>query len=187
MQDDLDKALEVLMNGGTILYPTDTLWGIGCDATNAKAIGKVHKIKRRTPQKPMILLAENVDMLRRYVEKVPEIAIELMESYKSPITIVYEKARNLPKNLIPYDGTIAIRIPRNDFCLQLLNRLGKPITSTSANISGDPSPVSFSKINPEIKKAVDYICTTAQLVVNTPKPSTVIKVSEDGQMQIIRS
>ena len=135
----------------------------------------------------MILLAENVSMIRNYVENLPEIALEVLDSYKEPLTIIYEKARNLPRNLVPDDGTIAIRIPRNDFCLQLIRMLGKPITSTSANISGDPSPVAFGKISNEIKDAVDYICNTNQTVLNSPKPSTIIKILDDGQMTIIRS
>ncbi len=187
MQEDLSKAIEVLRNGGTILYPTDTIWGIGCDATNAKAINKIYKIKVRSPQKSLILLAENASMIKEYLENLPEIALEVLDTYKEPLTIIYEKARNLPRNLVPDDGTIAIRVPRDEFCLQLIRLLGKPITSTSANVSGDPSPVSFSKVSSEIKEAVDYICTTNQTVVNSPKPSTIIKINDDGQMNIIRS
>ncbi len=187
MQEDLNKAIEVLRKGGTILYPTDTIWGIGCDATNAKAISKIYKIKFRTPQKSLILLAENVAMIKEYVKNLPEIALEVLGSYKEPLTIIYEKARNLPRNLVPDDGTIAIRIPRNEFCLQLIRALGKPITSTSANMSGDISPFTFSKVSEEIKEGVDYICTTNQTVVNTPKASTIIKIFDDGQMTIIRS
>ncbi len=187
MHDDINKAVEVLRNGGTILYPTDTIWGIGCDATNARAISKVYKIKFRSPQKPMILLAESVTMIGHYVENLPEIALEVLESYKEPITVVYEKARNLPRNLVPKDGTIAIRIPRDEFCLQLIKLLGKPIISTSANMSGDPSPVSFSKISSKIKDAVDYICTAKYTEIKTPKPSTIIRIQDDGQMHIIRS
>lgn len=187
MHEDISKAIEVLRNGGTILYPTDTIWGIGCDATNARAISKIHKIKYRSPGKPMILLAENAAMIERYVENLPEIALEVLQSYHEPLTVVYEKARNLPRNMIPEDGTVAIRIPRDEFCLQLIKLLGKPITSTSANISGDPSPVSFNKINSQIKEAVDYICTTNKTVINTPKLSTIIKINDDGQMHIIRS
>lgn len=187
MQEDLSKALEVLRSGGTILYPTDTIWGIGCDATNAKAINKIYKIKVRSPQKSLILLAENATMIKEYLENLPEIALEVLDTFKEPLTIIYEKARNLPRNLVPDDGTIAIRVPRDEFCLQLIRLLGKPITSTSANISGDPSPVSFSKVSNEIKEAVDYICTTNQTVVNSPKPSAIIKINDDGQMNIIRS
>jgi L-threonylcarbamoyladenylate synthase len=187
MQVDLDKAIEVLQSGGTILYPTDTIWGLGCDATNSKAVNKIFKIKLRPVSKSLIILAENIDMIRKYVEKVPEIAIEMIESYKGSLTIIYEGARNLPKSLIAADGTIAIRIPDQKFCLNLIHGLGKPIVSTSANYSGEPPSISFSKINPKIKEAVDYVCTTDQAVFNSSKPSTIIRVQEDGQIQIIRS
>jgi L-threonylcarbamoyladenylate synthase len=187
MQEDLDKAIEVLQSGGTILYPTDTIWAIGCDATNQKAVNKIYKIKFRQASKSLIIFAENIDMIKQYVVKVPDVAVEMIESYKGALTIIYENARNLPKNLVPEDGTIAIRIPDQKFCLQLLNRLGKPITSTSANFSGEPSPISFSKINTGIKEAVDYVCLTDQSVFNSSKPSAIIRVQEDGQIQIIRS
>ncbi len=187
MQDDLKKALEVLKNGGTILYPTDTIWGIGCDATHPKAIDKVYKIKFRTTQKSLIILTDSLNMIEKYVDDVPDIAKELVESYKDPLTIIYSNARKLPKSLIPSDGSIAIRIPKDEFCIKLIGMLGKPIVSTSANLSGDPSPISFSKISSKIKEAVDYICTTNQLRVNTIKPSTILKVTHDGQIQILRN
>ncbi len=187
MDHDLEKALEVLQKGGTILYPTDTIWGIGCDATNSRAVDKIYRIKFRKPQKSLILLASSVEMIERYVNHMPEVALELVNSFKDPLTIIYENARNLPKNLVPDDNTIAIRIPQNDFCKKLVSMFGKPITSTSANISGDPAPLTFSKINPRIKEAVDYICSTNQDIINIPKPSTIIKLSKDGQIQIIRS
>jgi L-threonylcarbamoyladenylate synthase len=187
MQDDLKKALEVLQNGGTILYATDTIWGIGCDATNAKAIEKIYKIKFRTAEKSLIILADSMNMIEKYVAEIPELAKELVVSYKAPLTIIYNKARKLPKNLVPKDGTIAIRIPKDEFCIKLIGMLGKPITSTSANLSGDPNPLTFSKVSPKIKEAVDYICTTNQLRVDTVKPSTILKVNTDGQIQILRN
>lgn len=187
MQEDLKKALEVLESGGSILYPTDTIWGMGCDATNARAISKIYKIKFRKMEKSLILLANSIEMIRDYVEKVPDIAVELIDSYKGPLTLIYDNARNLPKNLIPDNGTIAIRIPKHEFCLHLINQLGKPITSTSANLSGDVTPISFSRIQKSIIDSVDYVCKTDQGIFQTAKPSTIIKVSEDGNMQIIRS
>ena len=187
MEDDLKKALEVLQNGGTILYPTDTIWGIGCDATNSKAIDKIYKIKFRTAEKSLIILADSINMIEKYVQEVPDLTKELVESYKDPLTIIYSKARNLPKNLIPDDRTIAIRIPKDEFCIKLIGMLGKPITSTSANLSGNPTPVSFSKVNTKIKEAVDYISTTNQFRVNTIKPSTILRVTDDGQIQILRN
>ncbi len=187
MLDDLKKANEVLQNGGTILYPTDTIWGIGCDATQPKAIEKVYKIKFRKPEKSLILLADSLDMIEKYVEDIPDIARELVESYRDPLTIIYNKARKLPKNLIPNDGTIAIRIPKDEFCIKLIGMLGKPITSTSANLSGDPTPISYNKISKEIKEAVDYICNFKQFRINTIKPSTLLRVNDDGQIQILRN
>lgn len=187
MQDDLKKATEVLQKGGSILYSTDTIWGIGCDATNPRAIDRVCKIKFRKPQKSLIILADSMEMINEYVKDVPEIAHELAESYKDPITIIYSNAKKLPKNLIHDDGSIAIRIPRDEFCLKLIKMFGKPITSTSANISGEPNPVSFNSISYKIKEAVDYICTTNQQRVNTTKPSTIVRVNHDGQIQILRN
>jgi L-threonylcarbamoyladenylate synthase len=187
MQEDLDIALEVLSNGGIILLPTDTVWALGCNATNSRAITRLYKIKFRLLRKPLTIMAENTDMIKKYVENVPDIAIELNETYKDPLTIVYDQAKNLPKILIPYDGSIAIRIPRKEFCLNLIRRLGHPLIATSANFSGDPPPLVFSKISSGIKDAVDYICTTDQTIFNSSKPSAIIKVKDDGQMQIIRS
>lgn len=187
MQEEVKKTVEVLQNGGTILYPTDTIWGIGCDACNSKAIDKIYKIKFRKPEKSLILLASGPDMIKNYVEVIPDVALELMERLKDPLTIIYEKTKGLPKNLVPDDGTIAIRVPRDEFCMQVLERLGRPITSTSANISGDPSPVSFNKISDLIKQSVDYICTGDEFGIRTPKPSTIIKIFDDGQLKIIRN
>lgn len=187
MQDDIKKAVEVLQKGGTILYPTDTIWGIGCDATNAKAVEKIYKLKFGAPQKSLMILASSPEMVARYVAEVPDLALEIISTIKDPITIVYEKARNLAKNLIPAEGTIAIRIPRDAFCTELIELFGKPITSTSANLAGDPNPLSFGKINQQIKDAVDYICTSHQGRVNPPKPSTIVKINMDGQMQIVRN
>ncbi len=187
MQEDLNKALEVLRSGGTILYPTDTIWGIGCDACNSKAIEKVYKIKTRGAEKSLIILADSPEMVRNYVDELPEVAIELIETFKDPLTIIYNKARNLPRNLTAADGSIAIRIPKDEFCRQIITMLGRPITSTSANISGEPNPFSFHKISAQIKEAVDYVCVSHQTKVNAPKPSTIVKINADGQMQILRS
>lgn len=169
------------------MYPTDTIWGMGCDATNAKAVNRIYKIKFRRPEKSLILLANSVEMIRVYVSKVPDIAIEMIETFKGPLTIIYDHARNLPKNLVPDNGTIAIRIPKHEFCLKLIGMLGRPLTSTSANFSGDAAPFSFSKIDKKILESVDYVCKTGHGVFETAKPSTIIKVTEDGNMQIIRS
>lgn len=183
----LEKAVEVLRGGGTILYPTDTIWGIGCDASNPKAVEKIYLIKERVTEKSMILLACDLEMLTRYVKEVPDIAVELMASVSDPLTIIYPDARNLPKNVIASDGSVAIRIPRHDFCLQLVREFGKPITSTSANISGSPNPFSFSGILDEIKESVDYVVPSKYQSLSRTKPSTIIKISEGGEMQILRN
>jgi L-threonylcarbamoyladenylate synthase len=187
MQDDLNKAVEVLRSGGTILYPTDTLWGIGCDATNTRAVDKIYKIKFRTPQRSLVILADSYEMIARYVGKVPDVAIDLMESLNEPLTIIYDSARNLARNIIAEDGTIAIRVPKDEFCQQLIATFGKPITSTSANISGDPSPLSFGKINPKIKAEVDYICKSNQTSIHSLKPSTIVRINKDGHIEIVRN
>ncbi len=180
-------ALKVLLQGGCILYPTDTIWGIGCDATNARAVEKVLLIKERPQKKTMIILVSGLDMLAHYVEEIPEVALDLMESITDPLTIIYPGARNLAKNLIAPDGSVAIRIPNELYCKGLIASLGRPITSTSANISGSPHALSYGRIAPQIKNAVDYIVPYHQNEISIPRPSSVIRLGKDGEMQIIRS
>ncbi len=186
IQEDIKKAVEVLEAGGTIIYPADTIWSLGCDATNPKAVEKIFKIKFRSRKNNMILLVSDQEMLKKYVKFVPDIATELMNSFQGPLTIVYDGAMNLPKKLLGEKGTIAIRIPKSSFCIEMIKKFGKPITSTSANLSGEINPVTFHKINPKIIDASDYICQSNRDFVNSPKPSTIIKVDKNGVMQVIR-
>ncbi len=184
---DFSRVEEVLKEGGTILYPTDTIWGIGCDATNPRAIEKIYKIKERMLQKSLIILVDSVEMLSRYVEDLPELALDLITSVSDPLTVIYPKARNLAKNVIAKDGTIAIRIPNDHFCQEMIRNFGKPVTSTSANVSGEPNPLSYSQISPKIKNAVDYVVKVNQHRINRPKPSTIVRINKEGEIQIIRN
>ncbi len=186
MQEDIKKALEVLQNGGVILYPTDTIWGLGCDATNEVAIKKVYEIKRRADSKSMLVLMENINLLDRYIEEVPEIAYDLIEVADKPMTIIYPRAKNLAPNLIAQDGTIGIRITTEEFTRQLIQRFRKPIVSTSANISGLPSPATFAEVSGEIRHAVDYIVSYRQDDVTPASPSSIIKLGTGGEIEIIR-
>ncbi len=192
----MKEALEVLRKGGIILYPTDTIWGIGCDATNPEAVARIYGIKHRSDSKSLVMLASDADMVARYVEKIPDIAIDLLEVNDAPMTIVYPGARAgkegesgrylLAWNAVAEDGTAGIRVPLGGFCKDLCARFGRPIVSTSANISGEPSPKSFADIPDEIKKAVDYIVDPSLGPVSTGKASQIIKVGLDGEVQIIR-
>jgi L-threonylcarbamoyladenylate synthase len=186
MHDDIKKALEVLHQGGTILYPTDTIWGIGCDATNEAAVERIYRIKERTDSKSMLVLMENANFLGRYVEEIPEIAFDLIEVSDKPLTIIYPGAKNLAKNLIAEDGSIGIRITNENFTRQLIQRFKKPIVSTSANISGAPSPAFFAEIGPEIIAAVDYVVTYRQEETTPAVPSSIIKLGVGGEIKIIR-
>ena len=186
MQDDIKKALEVLQSGGVILYPTDTIWGIGCDATNEAAVKRVYGIKRRTDSKSMLVLMENINLLERYMQEVPEIAYSLIEVTDKPMTIIYPDAKNLAPNLLAEDGSVGIRITTERFTQQLIQRFRKPIVSTSANISGEPSPVFFGEVSEEVKNAVDYVVNYRQDDLNPAKPSSIIKLGVGGEIKIIR-
>ncbi len=183
---DIEKSIKILESGGTILYPTDTIWGIGCDATNTLAVEKIYRIKSRSEAKSLIVLIDSIDKLSIYVEKVPDITADLLASISNPVTIIYSNARRLAPNVIASDGTIAIRVVKDEFCTELIRRYGKPIVSTSANISGTESPAIFSHIAPEIKDAVDYIVSYKQDYYTRSKPSTIIRLREDGLYTIIR-
>ena len=181
----MEKILETLQNGGTILYPTDTIWGIGCDATNVSAIQKILKIKEREASKSFIILVDSVQRLQNLVE-VPEMAWEIMDVSEKPITIIYEKATGLPKELLAEDGSIGIRVVKDPFCRNLISRLKKPIVSTSANFSGEKSPMKFSDISPEIINAVDYVVEDLENKTSEYEGSSVIKVWMDGKIKVIR-
>lgn len=186
MHDDLKKAIEVLKNGGLILYPTDTIWGIGCDATNHDAVQKIYDIKKREDSKSMLVLMENPALLERYVDDVPEVAWDLVEISTAPLTVIYPNAKNLAKNLIADDGSIGIRFTKEKFTNQLLQRFRRPLVSTSANISGKKTPTFFSEISDEIKNAVDYVVEFRQDDVTPAQPSSIIKLGSGGKIDIIR-
>ena len=186
MLEEINNALKILKEGKVILYPTDTIWGIGCDATLMKPVERIYKIKQRFESKSMIVLLDNAEKLAKYVEKVPAIAYDLIERYHEPLTIIYPKAKNIAKNVIPEDGTIAIRIVRDEFCRLLIERLGKPLVSTSANISGQPAPITYGKISENIKAGVDYIVNHNRNVIIRTKPSTIIRLQVDGEFEVLR-
>lgn len=186
MNEDIKQAFDVLVAGGLILYPTDTIWGIGCDATNVDAVRKVYELKRRIDSKALITLLDNPIKLDYYISDVPEIAWDLIELTDKPLTIIYEGARNVASNLIAEDGSLGIRITKEKFSQTLCQRFRKAIVSTSANISGKPSPQSFIDISEEIKSGVDYIVKYRQSERSDSKPSSIIKLGSSGQIQIIR-
>lgn len=187
MTEEILKAYEVLEKGGIILYPTDTIWGIGCDATKVKPVERIFKIKKRDPSRSMIILLDQFEKLYRYVEKVPAIALDLINSIDTPLTIVYPGGKNLAKNLLAEDGSIGIRIVKNEFCQRLISLLNAPLVSSSANLSGQASPLMFCKISPEIIKSVDYAVDFDRDTINQVRPSTVIKFTDDENYHIIRT
>lgn len=186
MRQEIRNCIDVLRKGGTILYPTDTIWGIGCDATNTNAVQKVFKIKKRMENKSMIVLLDRKEKLSTYVKTIPDIALDLIDHVQTPLTIVFPTARNLAKNIIAKDGTIAIRLVRFKFCYRLVRLFGKPIVSTSANIAGENSPIMFKSIPEEIIQQVDYTVNLYREEIRETKPSTIIKLNELGEFEIIR-
>jgi L-threonylcarbamoyladenylate synthase len=200
--DVLAETLKVLKDGGTILYPTDTVWGLGCDATNPKAVAKIYSIKHRSDSKSLVLLAADMDMVARYIKVIPNMAIDLVEVNDKPMTIIYPGAictkapaegqeavsdrHFLAYNTVAEDGSVGIRIPMMDFCKELIGKLGRPIVSTSANISGEPTPQTFEDVPEEIKNAVDFVVDPKLEAGATGLASQIIKVEIDGQVKIIR-
>jgi Sua5/YciO/YrdC/YwlC family protein len=196
-QEIQSEALRVLREGGTILYPTDTVWGLGCDATNPDAVTKIYEIKQRSDSKSLVLLACNLDMVAKYVKEVPSIAVDLVEVNDAPMTIIYPEALSgepgapgdrwhLAHNAVAEDGSVGIRIPLMDWCRDLVFKLGRPIVSTSANISGEPTPQRFSEIPQEIKDAVDFVVPPSVDTQSTGKASQILKVGLRGEIEIIR-
>lgn len=183
---EVQRAIEVLRAGGSILYPTDTIWGIGCDATNNRAVEKIYKLKQRFENKSLIVLLDSIEKLHLYVEKLPEITFDLLSSIDTPLTIIYSNARNLAKNVIASDMTIAIRITREPFCQELIKSFKKPIVSTSANFSNEPTALTFNKIPKAISAKVDYVVNLYQDRLNQTKPSTIIRLFESGEYDVIR-
>jgi L-threonylcarbamoyladenylate synthase len=186
MQEDINKALETLKSGGTILYPSDTIWGLGCDATNQRAAQKIYTIKGRNNKSSFIILLDDPKKITDYVENIPDILWDLLNSIDFPTTIIYPKAKNLPKNVGAADGSIAIRIIEEGFAHELIKKFGKPLVSTSANFSGEPSPMLFKEISEELKKKVDYVALTGRNVIQKMKPSTIIKLKDNGEFDILR-
>ena len=186
MHQELKNCIQHLKNGGLILYPTDTIWGIGCDATNEDAVKKIYSLKKRVDSKALICLVADDRMLSKYIKQIPEVAFDIITVAENPTTIVYDAPQNLAENLIGSDNTIAIRIPDDDFCFQLLRQFNGAIVSTSANISGQPSPKSFSEISDEILKGVDYV-VNSQFEKKSAKPSSIIKLTNSGLVTIIRT
>ena len=196
-EEILAEALRVLRAGGTILYPTDTVWGIGCDATNPEAVAKVFEIKKRPEAKSLVLLACDLDMVAKYIREVPSIAVDLVEVNDSPMTIIYPEAQagkagepgdrwHIAWNAVAEDGSVGIRIPLMDWCRQLVFKLGRPLVSTSANISGEPTPLRFSEIPQTIKDAVDFVVPPSVDTQSTGKASQILKVGLRGEIEIIR-
>ena len=184
--EDIKKCVEVMRGGGIILYPTDTIWGIRCDATNADAVKRVYELKQRTDSKAMLVLVDNEARLDRYVTEVPEIAYQLIEVADKPMTIIYDQAKNLAANLVGGDGSIGIRITHEAFSKELCQRLGRPVVSTSANESGAPSARNFSEISETIKQGVDYIVGYRRDDKSPHRASSIIKLKSDGTITIIR-
>ena len=183
---DIKNAVEVLRKGGVILYPTDTIWGIGCDATNPDAVRRVYEIKKREDSKALICLVDSSNRLQRYLRQVPDVAWDLIEYAEQPLTLILDGAVNLAPNLVAEDGSIGMRVTRERISHELCYRFQKAVVSTSANLSGEPSPANFTEISPEIIAGVDYVMKSRQNDLSKGKPSQIIKLALDGQVQIIR-
>ena len=183
---DIEEALTVLQSGGLILYPTDTVWGIGCDAGNANAVAKIYALKKRSDEKSMIVLLADENDIPKYVTQPNPKIFDYIKGIHKPTTFIYEGGINLAKNMIQGDGSIGIRITNDPFCKKLISRFGKPLVSTSANISGYPSPAIFEDIDYEIKSGVDYIVQHRQDDVSAASPSAIVKLNADGSLTIIR-
>jgi len=186
MDDDLKKSCEVLRNGGVILYPTDTIWGIGCDATNEDAVKRIYKIKRRSDSKSMLTLLDSPAQLSHYVDDLPEVAFDLINNSNKPLTIIYSGAKNLAANLIAPDGTVGIRVTKEEFSQKLCRQFGKPVVSTSANFSGEPAPANFPEINRDILRLVDYVVNYRSDETRKSKPSSIIRLEKNGVIKVIR-
>lgn len=185
LKEEIRKACDVLKNGGVILYPTDTIWGLGCDATDADAVKKIYDIKQRADHKSMLVLLDDAGKIASYAD-VPDIALQLIEVTDKPLTIIYPNARRLAENLVAEDKSIGIRITREEFSQSLIYRFRKPIVSTSANISGQPSPACFAEISEEIRNAADYVVDFRQKEKKSCAPSSIVKLGINGEIEIIR-
>lgn len=187
MKEEVEKAVAVLRKGGIILYPTDTIWGIGCDATNTVAVDKIYELKRSVGKTSMTVLVDEIDNVTRYVRNVPDVAWELFEVADKPLTLILPGGCGIASNLIPDGGTIGIRVPKDEFCHDVIHRLGKPLVSTSANISGRPAPASFDEIAQEITEGVDLVVDrSCESLAATHHASSIIMIGEGGEIKIIR-
>lgn len=186
MQDEVAKTVEVLRKGGTILYPTDTIWGIGCDATQQKAVDKVYKIKKRIEGKSLLILVGEIDMIGRYVKEVDPVILDLVANYDRPLTVIYPGAKNVARGVAAADKSIGIRVVRDEFCKQIIHKLDQAIVSTSANLSGEPAPLMFNQISEQIKKEVDYVVKLHQDSIRTMKPSRIIRIKGKSDFEIVR-
>lgn len=186
LKDEVAQALKIVQEGGIILYPTDTIWGIGCDATNTDAVKKIFALKQRDEAKSMIILLDTENKLESYVSDVPALAYDLIEFAENPLTLIMPGARNISPALIAADGSVGLRVGKHPFCQQLIQRLRKPLVSTSANISGKPSPQNFSEISEEIINGVDYVVNLEQHDLSLKKPSTIMRLEPSGRFEFIR-
>lgn len=186
MKTEIEQTLVTLKRGGLILYPTDTLWGIGCDATNAAAVERVFQLKERAESMALICLVNDFKMLNKFIEKVPEITCELLKNPDKPTTIIYDGPIGVAQNLIADDNSLAIRVVQDDFCKKLIRKFGRPIVSTSANVSGEKAPQSFQEINQKILEGVDYVVNLHRNKKAT-KPSVIFKLKNDGTVTVIRN
>lgn len=187
LNKDIDAAVSILDDGGVILYPTDTVWGIGCDACNPAAVEKVYRIKNRPDSKALITLVGSVGDLHRWVEDVPPVAGEMIAASERPVTVVFDKGRGLAPNLLAADGSVGLRVTSELYSRALCERLGRPVVSTSANVSGEPSPAFYAEISPEILSRVDYVASFRRDDTVPRQPSKVVKISSDGTVKILRS
>lgn len=185
MTEEINNALKILKQGGLIVYPTDTIWGIGCDATNPEAVQRIYELKQRAETKSMICLVSDFKMLNQHIEEVPEVAYNILKYANKPTTVIYDRPRRVAENVIASDNTLAIRVVRDKFCNQLIKKFRKPIVSTSANISGEPSALTFKEISEDILKGVDYV-VNLQRDKKSTKASSIIKLSGEGMVKIIR-
>jgi L-threonylcarbamoyladenylate synthase len=186
MDAEIKNSLKILDQKKLLLYPTDTVWGIGCDATSEEAVTKVFEIKQRSESKSLVILVDSFEMLKKYIPKVPKAVIELLSKTINPTTIIYDNPVGLAKNVVAADNTVAIRVVQNEFCRELIQLFGKPIVSTSANISGNPTPKSFDEIEKSILESVDYVVNLHREEVNE-KSSTILKVNEKGEITVLRN
>ena len=185
MINDIKAALNVLQKGGIIIYPTDTIWGIGCDATNAEAVAKIYKLKQRAETQSMIVLMNGEKMMYNVFKDIPEVAWQILDLSENPTTLILDNPRNVAPNIIAADQSLGIRLVKEPFCYKLMERMKKPLVSTSANISGQPTPKSFKEISPVIINGVDYVVNLHRDKI-AGKPSTIIKLTSDSQVKIIR-